>query len=53
MVWYALPLHAATVRGADCVVIATEHSGVDYGMICREARAVVDSRNALARYVKS
>ena len=38
---------------ADCVVIATEHSSVEYGMICREARAVVDTRNALARYVKS
>ena len=46
----SVPLDGATVRGADCVVIATEHSGVDYGMICREAHAVVDSRNALARY---
>lgn len=44
----SVPLSAAAVRGADCVVIATEHSSVDYGMICREARAVVDTRNALA-----
>ena len=49
----SVPLDAAAVRAADCVVIATEHSSVDYGMICREARAVVDTRNALARYVKS
>jgi UDP-N-acetyl-D-glucosamine dehydrogenase len=49
----SVPLNAAAVRAADCVVIATEHSSVDYGMICREARAVVDTRNALARYVKS
>jgi UDP-N-acetyl-D-glucosamine dehydrogenase len=38
------------VRAADCVAIVTEHSNVDYGMVCREARAVVDTRNALARY---
>jgi UDP-N-acetyl-D-glucosamine dehydrogenase len=47
---HSVPLDSAAVRGADCVVVATEHGGVDYGMICREARAVVDTRNALARY---
>ncbi len=45
----SVPLTAAAVRAVDCVMIATEHSSVDYGMICREARAVVDTRNALAK----
>ncbi len=36
------------VGGADCVVIATDHSTVDFGMIGKQARRVVDTRNALA-----
>jgi UDP-N-acetyl-D-glucosamine dehydrogenase len=32
---------------ADCVVIVTDHSGVDYPRIARQARLVVDTRNAL------
>jgi UDP-N-acetyl-D-mannosaminuronate dehydrogenase len=42
-----VPLTADAVRAADCVVIGTDHSGVDYDLLCREARAIVDSRNAL------
>ena len=30
-----------------CVVIATAHKNVDYGMIAKHARTIVDSRNAL------
>ncbi len=30
----------------DCVMIVTDHSSYDYGAIVREARLVVDSRNA-------
>jgi len=30
----------------DCVVIVTDHSDYDYGRIVREARLVVDTRNA-------
>lgn len=41
-------LTAETVRGADCVMIVTDHSGVDYAMIAGEARAVVDTRHAIA-----
>jgi UDP-N-acetyl-D-glucosamine dehydrogenase len=40
------PLTAATLRGADCVLIATDHSAVDYGAIVRHAKLVVDTRNA-------
>jgi UDP-N-acetyl-D-glucosamine dehydrogenase len=28
------------------VLIATDHSAYDYGMICRNAKLVVDTRNA-------
>lgn len=41
------PLTAEVVRSADCVVIGTDHTGVDYDLICEEAQAVVDTRNAL------
>jgi len=36
------------VRGADCTVIVTDHSALDYAMIAREARAVVDTRHVIA-----
>ncbi len=34
----------------DCVLIATDHSDYDYGRIVREARLVVDTRNATRGY---
>ena len=37
------------VNGMDCVVIATDHSAIDYDMLRAEARCIVDTRNALAR----
>jgi UDP-N-acetyl-D-glucosamine dehydrogenase len=40
------PLTPATVRGVDGVLIVSDHSGVDYPMIVRHAKLVVDSRNA-------
>ena len=35
------------IRNSDCVVIVTEHSGVDYNRVCSLAPLVVDTRNAL------
>jgi len=32
---------------ADCIVIVTDHSGIDYQRICRLTSLVVDTRNAL------
>ena len=43
----SVPLSREELRGADCVVIATDHSNLDYGLISKEARRVVDTRNAL------
>jgi UDP-N-acetyl-D-glucosamine dehydrogenase len=37
------------LRAADCVVIVTDHTDVDYAMVAREARLVVDTRRALPR----
>jgi UDP-N-acetyl-D-glucosamine dehydrogenase len=38
-----------TVAAADCVVIATDHSTLDYTMLANAARRVVDTRNALGK----
>jgi UDP-N-acetyl-D-glucosamine dehydrogenase len=43
----SVPLDAGTLRAADCVVIVTDHSSIDYGLIAREAKLVVDTRHAL------
>ena len=37
------------LRAADCVVIVTDHSAVDYRRVCELSRLVVDTRNALDR----
>jgi UDP-N-acetyl-D-glucosamine dehydrogenase len=43
----ASPFRAATLRKADCVVIVTDHAAFDYKLVAREAKVVVDTRNAL------
>jgi UDP-N-acetyl-D-glucosamine dehydrogenase len=35
------------VRTADCVVIVTNHSSYDYAKILKDAKLIVDTRNAL------
>lgn len=35
-----------TLRWADCAVILTDHSCVDYNFVARHASAIVDARNA-------
>ncbi len=45
----SVPLGADTLAAADCAIIVTDHSTVDYELVARHARAVVDTRNALAR----
>jgi len=48
----SVPLDAAAVRAADCVVIVTDHSKLDYAMIGRESQALVDTRHAVATRAK-
>src|SRR5579863_8766392 len=35
---------------ADCVVVVTDHSGVDYAAVVDSAKLIVDTRNALKKY---
>jgi UDP-N-acetyl-D-glucosamine dehydrogenase len=43
------PLTAAYLAAQDCVLIVTDHSAVDWDLVVRHARLVVDPRNALGR----
>jgi UDP-N-acetyl-D-glucosamine dehydrogenase len=45
----SVPLEAATLAAQDLVLIVTAHSQVDYALVARESRLIVDTRNALAR----
>lgn len=45
---YATPLTSEALESADCVVIVTAHSDVDYEQVVRCAPLVVDTRNATA-----
>jgi len=42
-----VPLSGEMLAGYDAVVIATDHSDVDYGVVVEHAKVVVDTRNAL------
>jgi UDP-N-acetyl-D-glucosamine dehydrogenase len=35
------------LKAADCVVIVTDHTGIDYTRVCQLSRLIVDTRNAL------
>jgi len=48
----SVPLTPAALQAADCVLIVTDHSTVDYATVARHARILVDTRNVLARAVK-
>jgi UDP-N-acetyl-D-glucosamine dehydrogenase len=45
----SVPLTAETLRGADCVMIITDHNAVDYQLVKRHAKATVDTRHVLKR----
>ncbi len=44
--WHSLPLSIEEIERADCVLILTDHSSIDYDRIVRHAKLVVDTRNA-------
>ena len=46
---YAVPLEAGTLGTYNAVVISTDHDKIDYALIQREARLVIDTRNVFAR----
>lgn len=41
------------ISGADCVIICTEHSPIDYKRVCDLASLIVDTRNALSTSVRN
>ena len=45
----SIPLTPANLKKFDCVLIATDHTNLDYEMVCKHAALVVDTRNATAR----
>jgi UDP-N-acetyl-D-glucosamine dehydrogenase len=44
--YHTKTLTGEALREADCVLILTDHSDVDYAQVVQEARLVVDTRNA-------
>ena len=50
-VFRSVELTAALVAASDCVMIVTDHTAVDYRMIKRNAKLVVDTRNAIPKEV--
>lgn len=45
----SVPLEPPVLRQADAALIITAHSAIDWAMVGREARLIVDTRNAMAR----
>jgi UDP-N-acetyl-D-glucosamine dehydrogenase len=45
----SVPLTEETVAAADCVLVVTDHTAIDFAMVQRAARLVVDTRNAMGR----
>jgi UDP-N-acetyl-D-glucosamine dehydrogenase len=45
----SVPLTPEAVAGADCILLVTDHSAIDYALVRDRARLVVDTRNALRR----
>jgi UDP-N-acetyl-D-glucosamine dehydrogenase len=48
-----IELTSDAISGSDCVVICTEHSGVDYDKVCELAPLIVDTRNALSEKTRN
>ena len=49
--FHSVELTPEAVGAADCVMVVTDHTSVDYRMIKRTAKLVVDTRNALPKEV--
>jgi UDP-N-acetyl-D-glucosamine dehydrogenase len=43
----SVPLDAATLAAVDCVILATDHSSIDYQQIVDRASLIIDTRNRL------
>ena len=47
--WHSIPLSNERIARADCVVILTDHTDVDYDRVTEHAKVIVDTRNATKR----
>jgi UDP-N-acetyl-D-glucosamine dehydrogenase len=45
----SVPLTPATIEAADCVIVVTDHSAIDFHQVKRHARLAVDTRHVLPR----
>jgi UDP-N-acetyl-D-glucosamine dehydrogenase len=45
----SVPLTAKSLSSADAVLIVTDHDDVDYSMVAKHGRLVLDTRNAMTR----
>jgi UDP-N-acetyl-D-glucosamine dehydrogenase len=41
------PLTAESLQSADCVIVITAHSTIDWALVAERARLVIDTRNTL------
>jgi len=48
----SLKLTDKMLKDFDVVLIVTDHDAVDYTMIGKHAKLIVDSRNAMGRFAK-
>jgi len=46
----SVDLTAEEVASADAVLLVTDHSDVDYGLVVRSAKLILDTRNALSAF---
>jgi len=49
-VWRSKRLDAALVARQKCVVVLTDHAALDYELVVRHARLILDTRNALRKF---
>ena len=47
--WHSIPLSNERLERADCVVILTDHTDVEYDRVAEHAKLIVDTRNATKR----
>ncbi|MEO5800853.1 MAG: nucleotide sugar dehydrogenase [Gemmatimonadales bacterium] len=45
----SVPLTEAAVKNADAVLVVTDHASIDWALVKRNARLVVDTRNIMAK----
>jgi UDP-N-acetyl-D-glucosamine dehydrogenase len=48
----SIEISAKSLAGYDAVVVSTNHSAFDYGLIARHARLIVDARNAMKSFAE-